>query len=136
MIAKKVCSGLLPACFQEICSSGSLDPADGSVGPLDSGASRRRCLSILDHVYRAKPSGPRSQSFLLSGELTDELLIAVALLPQADVDFRAKAAPLVIASDASSTAEAAAACVVSSSCSQELYRHTLAKGLWNRLLAP
>ena len=43
---------------------------------------------------------------------------------------------MVIASDASSSAEAAAACSVPVECSQELYRHTLAKGLWNRLLAP
>ena len=97
---------------------------------------RRRCLSILDHVYRPRPSCLRTQSFALSLELRDELLVAVALLPQADVDFRSIAAPVVIASDASSSAEAAAACSVPVECSQELYRHTLAKGLWNRLLAP
>ena len=97
---------------------------------------RRRCLSVLDYVYSGKPSGDRNLPFDLSPELRDELLLSVALLPQADMDFRAEAAPLVIASDASSSAEAAAFCHMPQPASQELFRHTLAKGLWNKLLAP
>ena len=40
---------------------------------------RRRCLSILDHVYRPRPSCLRTQSFAPSLELRDELLVAVKL---------------------------------------------------------
>ena len=97
---------------------------------------RRCCLSALELVYSEKPRGKSTQPFGLSPRLRDELLLAVVLLSQSDIDLRAEPAPLVIASDASSTAEAAAFCRVSTSVSKELFRHNLAKGLWNKLLAP
>ena len=96
----------------------------------------RRLLSVLDCVYSDRRPGNRNAAFPLSSRLKDELLVASVLLTQADMDLRAEAASLVIASDASSDLEAAACCEVPLSASKELYRHTLSKGLWNRLLAP
>ena len=59
---------------------------------------------------------------------SDELLLASVLLTQADMDLRAEAATIVVASHASSDLEAAACCDVPLNASRELYRHTLSSG--------
>ena len=97
---------------------------------------RRRWLCLLQHVYAEPRPRSRSESFALSGRVLAELLAAVPLLSQCDIDLRAKAAPLVVATDASNDAEAGACCPVPVAVSAELYRHTLSKGLWNKLLSP
>ena len=97
---------------------------------------RRRCLCLLQHVYAEPRPRSRSEPFALSSLVIGELLAAVPLLCQCDIDLRAKAAPLVLATDASDVAEAGAYCSVSVGASEELYRHTLSKGLWNKLLSP
>ena len=71
-------------------------------------------------------------TFAYYEDLQVGLLLAVVLLSQADIDLRAEPAPLVIASGASSTAEAAPSCCIA----KPVSRHTIAKGLWNKLLAP
>ena len=103
----------------------------------------RRCCFLLP-VSASMPLPPpaclcraaRSESFALSDRVIGELLAAVPLLCQCDIDLRAKAAPLVVATDASDAAEAGAYCPVSAAASEELYRRTLSKGLWNKLLSP
>ena len=41
--------------------------------------------------------------------------------------------PFVLATDASNEAEAAAICPVPKDAAQEMYRHSISKGLWNKL---
>ena len=97
---------------------------------------RRRCLSLLQRVYSDPRPRDRSASFVLSKGAIGELVAAVALLPQCDIDLRAKAVPFVLASDASNEAEAGAICPVPLEAAREMYRHTISKGLWNKLLSP
>ena len=72
----------------------------------------------------------------VQGDLCNELLAATALLCQVDVDIRAPGAPLILTTDASSTAEAGAVTTIPSDLSVELRRHGLQRGLWSRLLSP
>ncbi len=97
---------------------------------------RRRLMSILEGIYDAQRGRERGDVVALSPELCDELLVAVALIPLAFIDLRLKASPDLVASDASSTSEAAVVCDVGPTATGELHRHTLQKGLWNRLLSP
>ncbi|CAE7242495.1 Fem1b [Symbiodinium sp. CCMP2592] len=96
---------------------------------------RRRLLCLLQHVYSDPRPKDRSAPFPLSAAAKGELLASVALLPQCDIDLRARPAPFVIAADASMEAEAGVICPVPAAASQELYRHSLSKGLWNKLLS-
>ncbi|CAE7217549.1 unnamed protein product [Symbiodinium sp. CCMP2592] len=73
---------------------------------------RRRCLSLLQQVYSDPRPRDRSAHFKLSKGMIGELLASVALLPQCDIDLRAKAVPFVLATDASNEAEAGAICPV------------------------
>ena len=93
-------------------------------------------MSILEGIYDAQRGRERGDVVALSPELCDELLVAVALIPLAFIDLRLKASPDLVASDASSTSEAAVVCDVGPTATGELHRHTLQKGLWNRLLSP
>ena len=98
--------------------------------------SRRRLMSLLEKVY-SEPKGLTGRAvFRLSAELKDELLCCIALIPQAVVDLRAEGAPVIVASDASSSREAAVVADVPSAVTVELCRHGLQKGLWSRLLKP
>eukprot|EP00439_Symbiodinium_sp_Y106_P038682 s1227_g4.t1 len=95
---------------------------------------QRRCLSLLQHVYSDPRPRDRQAAFTLSKGIRGELVAAVALLPQCDIDLRARAVPFVLATDASN--EAAAICPVPKDAAQEMYRHSISKGLWNKLLSP
>ncbi|CAE7224208.1 Ap1g1 [Symbiodinium sp. CCMP2456] len=79
---------------------------------------RRRLMSVLDKIY------------------SDELLVSAVLVSQACIDFRTPGAPVIVASDASSRAEAAVFAPVSREASAEFCRHGLQKGLWSKLLKP
>ena len=84
-----------------------MDLLDSIVGGLVSCFQyRRRCLSILQNVYTEVRPKDRSELFTLSAKVRGELLAAVALLPQCDIDLSARAAPLVLDTDASNEAEA------------------------------
>ncbi|CAE7232958.1 unnamed protein product, partial [Symbiodinium sp. CCMP2592] len=115
----------------------TVDLLDSVVGGIVSCfQSRRRCLALMQRVYSDARPRDRTEVFNLTPHAQGELLAAVALLPQCDIDLRARAAPLVLATDASNEAEAGAMCAVPEEAAQEMYRHTLAKGLWNKLLSP
>eukprot|EP00438_Fugacium_kawagutii_P035211 Skav218672 [mRNA] locus=scaffold44:102316:106746:- [translate_table: standard] len=72
----------------------------------------------------------------LSPELHDEIMAMVALTPLSCIDLRLRPSTTVIASDASSTSEAAVSTKLSAPAVAELQRHTLQKGMWNKLLTP
>ena len=97
---------------------------------------RRRLMSLLEHVYTEPRGAPAKAVLPMSAPLKDELLAVCVLLPQAFIDFRTQGAPLVVASDASSSAEAAVSAPLLPDVSSELCRHGLQKGLWSRLLKP
>ena len=89
---------------------------------------RRRLMSLLEHVYTEPRGAPAKAVLPMSAPLKDELLAVCVLLPQAFIDF--------LASDASSSAEAAVSAPLLPDVSSELCRHGLQKGLWSRLLKP
>ncbi|CAE7264901.1 unnamed protein product [Symbiodinium sp. CCMP2592] len=97
---------------------------------------RRRLLSVLDSVYSVQRHRDRRAFVPVVGELCSELLVSAMLLCQVDVDLRAPAAPVLLTTDASSTAEASAAVQVPERFSLEMTRHGLQRGLWARLLSP
>ncbi|CAE7248000.1 unnamed protein product [Symbiodinium sp. CCMP2592] len=97
---------------------------------------RRRLLSVLDSVYSVQRHRDRRAFVPVVGELCSELLVSAVLLCQVDVDLRAPAAPVLLTTDASSTAEASAAVQVPERFSLEMTRHGLQRGLWARLLSP
>ncbi|CAE7900312.1 unnamed protein product, partial [Symbiodinium microadriaticum] len=97
---------------------------------------RRRLLCVLDAVYQAQRHRDRRVFVQVRGDLCNELLVGAALLSQADVDLRAVGAPILLTTDASSSAEASAATHVPSRLSLELSRHGLQRGLWAKLLSP
>ena len=97
---------------------------------------RRRLMSLLSEVYSAQSGRKPTDIVTVSRELHQELLIACILSPTAFLDIRAPAAPVLDASDASSSARASVCCTLPSAASEECYRHTLQRGLWSRLLRP
>ena len=97
---------------------------------------RRRCMSSLHEIYAAQRGRERSEVVLLSGALKQELLVCIALMVVAVIDLRLEPGSFVVASDASSRAEAAVRSEVGKERMRELQRHGLQKGLWSRLLSP
>ena len=91
---------------------------------------------MLNEIYVAQRGQGDQEIVQLSPELRQELLTAAALIPLSAFDLRARPAPCIVCSDASETGKASVAATVSPVLSQELYRHTLQKGLWTRLLRP
>ena len=67
----------------------------------------------------------------MRGDLCNELLASDALLSQVYVDLRAPAAPSLLASDASTSAEASVVAGLPEALSLELTRHGLQRGLWS-----
>ena len=98
--------------------------------------SRRRLMALMHEIYAAQRGREREDVILMSKELKDEMMMCVALLPAAIIDLRLAPSPLLIATDASSTAEAAVATEVGEKRTKEFQRYGLQKGLWNRLLSP
>ena len=97
---------------------------------------RRRLMSSLEQIYGAQRHRSRDTIVRLSPALKAELLGIVGLLVVAVVDFRLVPSKRLVASDASSNCEAAAATYVGVRRTEEFQRHALQKGLWNRLLSP
>ena len=97
---------------------------------------RRRFMSILDEIYSAQRGRNKSDIVRLPPSLQQELLSACALVVLASVDFKLRPSRRVVATDSSSTKEAAVSCFVAESVVEELQKHALQKGLWNRLLSP
>ena len=121
-----------------------LQLGQGSVGLLEVLAGsfvaafqlRRRLMSSLEEIYAAQRGRLRTDVIAFSTELHDELLTVVALLRVAQTDFRLQPSTRLIASDASSGSEAAVYMSVPSAVTEELQRHSLQRGMWNRLLSP
>lgn len=97
---------------------------------------RRRMLVLLDSIFIAVRDREPSSIIKLSGRLISELLLCVVLLPLAATNLRAPVSSTLTATDASDWGEAAVTSMVPSTLSHELYRHTLRKSVWTRLLAP
>ena len=97
---------------------------------------RRRLMSCMDEIYAAQRGRDRRDVVSISLELHDEILCLLALLPLSCIDMRLKPSPAVVASDASSTLEAAVEAEVGEEAVKELHKHTVQKGMWNRLLSP
>ena len=97
---------------------------------------RRRFLSVLEEIYAAQRGRAKKDIVFLSRELQTELLCACALVGLTVVDFRLRPSSRVVASDSSSTKQAAVACQIGVPAVRELQKHCLQKGLWNRLLSP
>ncbi|CAE7720841.1 unnamed protein product, partial [Symbiodinium necroappetens] len=111
-----------------------LDVIAGSLVSLFS--FRRRLLCLLDLVYSEGRGLPRDLVFSLSDRLRDELCVAALLVATAATNLRARHSPLLLASDASLEWEAGVETVVGEPFAKELFRHSLVKPLWNRLLRP
>ena len=93
-------------------------------------------MSCLEEIYAAQQGRSRQTVISLSAALQDELCMAVALLPLTVIDMRLQPSARLVASDASSTAEAAVSAEVGPQFTAEAQRHALQKGLWNRLVSP
>ena len=99
-------------------------------------AFRRRLLSLLNLVYTEGRGLPRDLVFTLSAGLRDELTTAAILISTAATNLRARASPVLVASDASLEWEAGVENEVGPTMAREIARHALIKPLWNRLLRP
>ncbi len=97
---------------------------------------KRRYMACLDEVYRAQRGLERRSVVKMNPRLRDELFSAIGLAVITSVDFRLKPSSRVVCSDASSTSEAAVQSRLGPAAVVELQKHTLAKGMWNRLLQP
>ena len=97
---------------------------------------RRRLLCLLFEVYRAQRGREREDLFRPSVELRAELFCLACLAPLVRTDLRALPATTFVATDASDDLGAGVCCEISETLAGELLRHSLTKGLWNRLLRP
>lgn len=97
-------------------------------------AMRRRLMSLLEQVYIYQRNLEDGDIVAVTYELATELLQCLALIPLSFIDLRLKPSATVVASDASPWSTAAAKTTVSKSAMEELQRHALQKGAWNRLL--
>ena len=93
-------------------------------------------MSVLEEIYAAQRGRSRDCIVRLSSSLVDELLSSIALIALSHIDFRLEPCDMLVASDASSSAEAAVFARVPPEVTAEMHRHSLAKGLWSRLLRP
>ena len=93
-------------------------------------------MSCLQYVYEMQRGRGQSDVLCISEELCDELLQCIALLPLTCLDMRLKPSSKLIASDASPWATAAVFTDLTAEATAEFQRHTLQKGMWNRLLSP
>ncbi len=97
---------------------------------------RRRLMSILHEVYAAQRDRQKGDIVRMSSQLKDELMMCVPLLACAIVDMRLGPSEKLVATDASSTAEAGVFANIGKQRTSEFQRFGLQKGLWNRLMAP
>lgn len=97
---------------------------------------QRRHMAVLEEVYASQRGRSSTEVVKLSRELRDELLAAVGLTAVTSMNLRLEPSSKVVASDASSSAEAAVVADIAPKAVLELQRLGLSKGLWNRLLNP
>ncbi|CAE7762671.1 unnamed protein product, partial [Symbiodinium necroappetens] len=127
--------GLSLACLRLPCLSVSL--LETLAGSWISVLSfRRRCLSMLDHIYVLQRGKSRKELVSNIPELRAELFCLCVLAPQLASDLRAQSSNYLVATDSADDRGAAVGSSLEGSWGRELQRHTLTKGLWNRLLKP
>ena len=97
---------------------------------------RRRMLALLDSLFASYKSRGRREIIKLDGRTVSDLLIISTLLPICVTNLRAEVSPRLCASDASNWGEAAVVARLPTGIAHELYRLTLRKSLWVKLLAP
>ena len=97
---------------------------------------RRRMLSLVELCFQAVRGGTPQSILRLSPELKAELASFVCLGHLAVVDLRAQPLSTVIASDASSSWQAAVSAEVAPAVVEEFQCHSLQRGAWTKLLAP
>ena len=114
-----------------VCSVELLQTLSGSLVSLM--LFRRRMLSLLDMFFAATRGRNGNDVVQLSKRLVSEMLVCATLLPLAVTNLRAEVSGRITATDASDWGEAAE---IPNVLAEELYRHTLRKSVWTRLLAP
>ena len=97
---------------------------------------RRRMLCLADLCFKAVRYGTPQTVLRLSPELASELAGFVLLGHFAVMDLRAPVLPKVIATDASSSWQAAVQADLHPQVAEEFQRHALQRGAWTRLLSP
>ena len=97
---------------------------------------RRRLLCLADLCFQAVRHGTPQTILRLSPELSSELAGFILLGHFAVLDLRAPVLPLVIATDASSSWQAAVQAALHPAVAEEFLRHSLQRGAWTRLLSP
>lgn len=97
---------------------------------------RRRLLSLMDSVFASYRGREDREIVKLDGRTLSDLLCMSCLLPLAVTNLRAKVSPRLTATDASSWGEAGVVASVPERIIEEIYRHTLKKSVWVRLLSP
>ena len=97
---------------------------------------RRRMLCLADLCFKAVRYGTPQTVLRLSPELASELAGFVLLGHFAVMDLRAPVLPKVIATDASSSWQAAVQADLRPQVAEEFQRHALQRGAWTRLLSP
>lgn len=97
---------------------------------------KRRFMSALEEVYNSQRGRSRDDVIQMSSSLRDELLACVGLVVVTSIDLRCKPFDRVVASDASSSTEAAVSAKLPEVACREFQRHSLQKGLWNKLCSP
>ena len=97
---------------------------------------RRRMLSLLDSLFSSYKGRNSRDVIKLDGRTISDLLIICTLLPICVTNLKADLAERVCATDSSNWGEAAAVAVLPMPIAVELYRLSLRRSLWVRLLAP
>ena len=97
---------------------------------------RRRLLCLVELTFRAVRGGSPQTILRLSPELKCELASFVCLGHLAVVDLRALPLSTVVATDASSSWQAAVSAEVDPKVVSEFQRFALQRGAWTHLLAP
>ncbi|CAE7334124.1 unnamed protein product [Symbiodinium microadriaticum] len=97
---------------------------------------RRRLLCLADLCFQAVRHGEPQTVLRLSPELLAELATFVLLGHTAVLDLRAPVRDHIIATDASSSWQAAVEADIEVGVAEEFFRHALQRGAWTRLLTP
>lgn len=95
---------------------------------------RRRMLPLLDLIFEVVKGRRHGDLIRLSPEFVSELLMLGALAPVCSTNLRAEVLDEVSLVDASGLGTAHVIASLQPNTADELYRHTVARGLWNRLL--
>ena len=109
------------------CTVGLLEVIGGSI--ISAFQFRRRLMAGVSEIYAAQRRRQRSDIVEISSKLKEELLVCIGLLGVTAIDMRLEPAEILIASDASGTAEAAVSAAVSKAHTAELQRQSAERTL-------